>query len=67
MSSLYDQFFSETNINHIYNVLTNIIQDELSYNIKLDNINLSIFENKMNQIFSNTQEITLDAVNKELA
>ena len=66
MSSLYDQFFSETNINHTYNILSNIIQDELSYNIKLDEINFSIFKNKMNKIFTDTREITIDAVNKEL-
>ena len=66
MSSLYDQFFSETNINHIYNVLSDIIEKEYSYNIKIDFKNLDIFKTKMKKIFTDTQQINLNEINKEL-
>ena len=60
MSSLYDQFFSETNINHIYNILSDIIVKEYSYNIKNDLRNMDIFKNKMNKVFTDTQQIDLN-------
>ena len=66
MSSLYDQFFSETNINHIYNILSDIIVKEYSYNIKNDLRNMDIFKNKMNKVFTDTQQIDLNEINKEL-
>jgi len=66
MTSLYDNFFSETNTNHIYNILSNIIEDELLYDIKMDEINLRVFKNKMIRIFSDTDKLNLDEINKEL-
>ena len=66
MSSLYDQFFSNINIDHIYNILSDLIIKQYSYDIKIDNRNLDIFKTKMNKIFTNTQQINLNEINKEL-
>tara|TARA_Y100001958_G_C21246187_1_gene576441 strand:- start:3852 stop:4880 length:1029 start_codon:yes stop_codon:yes gene_type:complete len=66
MTSLYDQFFSETNINHIYNILKNIVKNEFEYNIENDEINFTLFKTKMSKIFNDTNKLTLDEINKDL-
>ncbi len=66
MSSLYDQFFSDTNVTHIYNVLKNIIKNEFNYDIGNNDINFTLFKTKMNKIFNDTNKLNLDEINKDL-
>ena len=66
MSSLYDQYYSETNINYIYNLLADIILKEKSVNLKDNENNKNIFKQKMEIVFKNTQHYQIEKVNKEL-
>ena len=66
MSSLYDQYYSETNINHLFNILSELIIKETKYNLNNDLNNLNKFKKRMNIIFENSNNIILEDINKEL-
>lgn len=66
MSSLYDQYYSETNINHIYKILCDLISKEKNINLFDNPNNMNIFKQKMDFIFKNSRNYKIEEVNKEL-
>lgn len=66
MSSLYDQYYSETNINHIYKILSDLILKEKNINLFDNPNNMNIFKQKMDYIFKNSINYKIEDVNKEL-
>ena len=58
MSSLYDQYHSKENINHIYKLLCEILK--VNYNISLNTINnYNEYMNNLSIIFANTESDNL--------
>tara|TARA_Y100001958_G_C21247679_1_gene579333 strand:- start:7424 stop:8389 length:966 start_codon:yes stop_codon:yes gene_type:complete len=66
MSSLYDQYYSETNINHIYKILCDLISKEKKINLHDNQNNINIFKQKMDFVFKNSRNYKIEEVNKEL-
>ena len=66
MSSLYDKYYSGTNINHVYDILVNIISKEKNINLKDNSNNIELFKKRMDTIFKNTKSFQLEDVNKQL-
>ena len=65
MSSLYDQYNSKENIEHMYKLISEILQN--NYNIVLNTINdYNIFMNNLKIVFNNTNSDNLIDLNKEL-
>lgn len=66
MSSLYDQYYSDTNINHIYKILSDLILKEKNINLFDNPNNMNIFKEKMVYVFKNSINYKIEDVNKEL-
>ena len=66
MTSLYDQFHSQKNINHIYNLIDDLIQQKISKSIKDNMQYLTYYNNKLREIFIESDETELVGLNKEL-
>ena len=66
MSSLYDQYYSDTNINHIYKILSDLILKEKKINLFDNPNNMNIFKQKMAYVFKNSINYKIEDVNKEL-
>ena len=66
MTSLYDQFHSQKNINHMYNLINDLIQEKIGKSIKDNMQYLNYYNNKLREIFIESDEIDLVGLNKEL-
>ena len=65
MLSLHDQFHSEENMKHMYDLVNNLLYD--SINKRLESIDdYNEYMNNLNVIFSNTESNDLINLNKEL-
>ena len=66
MTSLYDKFHSDININHIYNLIDSIIKKQTNESI-LNNIQyLNHYNNQLREIFIKSNETTIEGLNKEV-
>jgi len=66
MTSLYDKFHSDVNINHIYNLIDSIIKKQTNESI-LNNIQfLNHYNNQLREIFIKSNESTIVGLNKEV-
>ena len=66
MTSLYDQFHSDKNINHIYNLIDSIVKKQTNESI-LNNIEfLNHYNNQLREIFIKSNESTIVGLNKEV-
>ena len=66
MTSLYDQFHSEKNKNYIYNLIDELIIENIGKSIKGNMEYLTYYNNKLREIFIESDEIDLVGLNKEL-
>ena len=66
MTSLYDQFHSQKNINHMYNLINDLIQERIGKSIKDNMQYFNYYNNKLREIFIESDEIDLVGLNKEL-
>ena len=66
MTSLYDQFHSQKNINHMYNLINDLIQERIGKSIKDDMQYFTYYNNKLREIFIESEETDLIGLNKEL-
>ena len=66
MTSLYDQFHSQKNINHIYNLIDDLIQQKIGKSIKDNMQYFTYYNNKLREIFIESDETELVGLNKEL-
>ena len=65
-TSLYDQYHSEKNINHIYNLIDTLVKGKTDISIKNDLNNYNIYKNKLKKIFIESNNDTLEKLNREL-
>ena len=66
MTSLYDQFHSQKNINHIYNLIDDLIQQKIGKSIKDNMQYFTYYNNKLREIFIESDKTELVGLNKEL-
>ena len=66
MTSLYDQFHSQKNINHMYNLINDLIQERIGKSIKDNMQYFTYYNNKLREIFIESEETDLIGLNKEL-
>jgi hypothetical protein len=66
MSSIYDQYHSDKNINHLYNYMNTILEKKTDISI-LQNIEyFNYFSNFLREHFLNSEKTTLQELNHEL-
>ena len=66
MSSLYDKYHSDNNINHLYQLLDDLIKKNTDTSI-LNNMDyFNYFNNKLREIFIQTRSTDLPTINKEV-
>ena len=66
MSSLYDKFHSDNNINHLYQLLDDLIKKNTGTNIINNMDYFNYFNNKLREIFIQTRSTDLPTINKEV-
>jgi hypothetical protein len=66
MSSLYDKFHSDNNINHLYKLLDDLIKKNTGTNIINNMDYFNYFNNKLREIFIQTRSTDLPTINKEV-
>lgn len=65
MTSLYDQYHSEKNLNHIYNLINDLIEKNGGNNILNDTNFKNYYTNKCREIFINSKSDNLIDLNRE--
>jgi len=65
MTSLYDQYHSEKNINHIYNLINDLIEKNGGNNILNDTTFKNYYMNQCREIFINSKSDNLVDLNRE--
>ena len=66
MTSLYDQFHSNTNIDHVYNLLYDIFIKKYEIDIKKNQNYITYYNNKLREIFIKSEKSTIEGLNREL-
>lgn len=64
--SLYDQYHSEKNITHIYNIIDTLVKKKTGKSIKEDTTYVNIYNSKLKNIFIESKNDTLEKLNREL-
>ena len=65
-TSLYDQFHSDTNINHVFKLLNDLIQKQTGQSI-INNINYSnYYRNSLRDIFVQSDKDTMEGLNRDV-
>ena len=65
MTSLYDQYHSEKNLNHIYNLINDLIEKNGGNNILKDTNFKNYYMNQCREIFINSKSDSLVDLNRE--
>ena len=65
-TSLYDQFHSDTNIDHVFNLLNDLIQKQTGETIKNDINHSNYYRNSLRDIFIKSDKDTLEGLNREV-
>lgn len=65
-TSLYDQYHSEKNTTHIYNLIDTLVKNKTGISIKNEPNNFNIYRNKLKIIFIESENDTLEKLNREL-
>ena len=65
MTSLYDQYHSEKNLNHIYNLINDLIEKNGGNNISNDTNFKNYYTNQCREIFINSKSDNLVDLNRE--
>jgi len=65
-TSLYDQFHSDTNIDHVFNLLNDLIQKQTRETIKNDINHSNYYRNSLRDIFVKSDKDTLEGLNREV-
>ena len=65
MTSLYDQYHSEKNLNHIYNLINDLIEKNGGNNILNDTNFKNYYMNQCREIFINSKSDNLVDLNRE--
>ena len=65
MSSLYDKYHSEQNVNHMYNLIKNIIKDNFNHEL-IHEQHYQNFVNILSETFINTNSNDISEINREL-
>ena len=65
-TSLYDQFHSDTNIDHVFNLLNDLIQKQTRETIKNDINHSNYYRNSLRDIFVESDKDTLEGLNREV-
>ena len=66
MTSLYDQYHSEKNIDHMYNLLNDLIQKQNGKSIKSDLEFKKYYDNQLREIFIQSKSENITDLNREL-
>ena len=65
-TSLYDQYHSQKNITHIYDLIDTLVKRKTSKSIKNDQNNYNIYNKNLKNIFIESDNDTLEKLNREL-
>ena len=65
-TSLYDQYHSEKNTTHIYNLIDTLVKRKTSQSIKQEPNNFNIYNHNLKNIFIKSDNDTLEKLNREL-
>lgn len=65
-TSLYDQYHSEKNTTHIYNLIDTLVKNKTGISIKNERNNFNIYQNNLRDIFIKSENDTLEKLNREL-
>ena len=65
-TSLYDQYHSEKNTTHIYNLIDTLVKRKTGQSIKKEPNNFNIYNNQLKNIFIESENDTLEKLNREL-
>ena len=65
-TSLYDQFHSDTNIDHVFNLLNDLIHKQTGKIIKNDINHSNYYRNSLRDIFVESDKDTLEGLNREV-
>ena len=65
-TSLYDQFHSDTNIEHVFNLLNNLIEKQTGETIKNDINHSNYYRNSLRDIFVESDKDTLEGLNRDV-
>ena len=65
-TSLYDQFHSDTNIDHVFNILNDLIHKQTGETIKNDINHSNYYRNSLRDIFVKSDKDTLEGLNREV-
>ena len=65
-TSLYDQYHSEKNTTHIYNLIDTLVKRKTGQSIKKELNNFNIYNNQLRDIFIESKNDTLEKLNREL-
>jgi len=65
-TSLYDQFHSDTNIDHVFKLLNDLIQKQTGKTIQNDINHSNYYRNSLRDIFVESDKDTLEGLNREV-
>lgn len=65
-TSLYDQYHSEKNTTHIYDLIDTLVKRKTGQSIKKEPNNFNIYNNQLRDIFIKSENDTLEKLNREL-
>ena len=65
-TSLYDQYHSEKNTKHIYDLIDTLVKRKTGQSIKKEPNNFNIYNNQLRDIFIKSENDTLEKLNREL-
>ena len=65
-TSLYDQYHSEKNITHIYDLIDTLVKKKTGNSIKNNQNNYNIYNKNLKNIFIESENDTLEKLNREL-
>ena len=65
-TSLYDQYHSEKNTTHIYDLIDTLVKRKTGQSIKKEPKNFNIYNNQLRDIFIKSENDTLEKLNREL-
>ena len=65
-TSLYDQFHSDKNIDHVFKLLNDLIQKQTGETIKNDINHSNYYRNSLRDIFVESEKNTLEGLNREV-
>tara|TARA_B100001093_G_scaffold139837_1_gene132416 strand:- start:509 stop:1555 length:1047 start_codon:yes stop_codon:yes gene_type:complete len=65
-TSLYDQYHSEKNTTHIYDLIDTLVKRKTGQSIKNEPNNFNVYNNQLKNIFIKSENDTLEKLNREL-